>query len=89
MNYNPDASPVRSLDVASTLTSNLGRYQNQNCLLRLNGQGRAVAIRPVRGVGQPGSFACRRFQVIKPNGIVVLSQSALRAWMRDVARLVN
>jgi hypothetical protein len=89
MNYDPDASPVRSLGVASTPTPNGRRYHDPNCLLRLNRQGRPVAIRPVKGVGQPGSFASRRFQVIKPNGIVALSRSALIAWMKEDARPVN
>ncbi|MCS4195134.1 hypothetical protein GGP50_003375 [Salinibacter ruber] len=43
----------------------------------------------MKGIGQPGSFACRRFQVIKPNGIVALSYSALIAWMKEDARPVN
>jgi hypothetical protein len=68
---------------------NHGRYQESNCLLRLNGQGRPVAIRPVRGIGQPGSCACRRYQVIKPNGIVALSYSAFITWRKETARPVN
>ncbi|MCS3827555.1 hypothetical protein GGP85_003025 [Salinibacter ruber] len=89
MLYQSPGPPVRSLDVAGTNTLNRRRYTDPNCLLRLNRQGRPVAIRPVKGVGQPGSFACRRYQVIRPNGIVALSRSALIAWMKEDARLVN
>lgn len=89
MLYQSPGPPVRSLDIGSTPTPNHRRYHDPNCLLRLNRQGRPVAVRPVKGIGQPGSFACRRFQVIKPNGIVALSYSALIAWMKEVARPVN
>ncbi len=83
MLYRSEGPAVLSLDLASTPTPNHGRYQDPNCLLRLNGQGRPVAIRPVSSLGQPGSFARRRYQVIKPNGTQVLSHSALKAWMED------
>ena len=89
MLYQSPGPPVRSIEIASTPTPNKGRYQDSNCLLRLNGQGRPVAIRPVHSVGQPGSFASRRFQVIKPNGIVALSYSALIAWMKEEVHPVN
>jgi hypothetical protein len=89
MLYRSEGPPVLSVDIASTTTPNRRRYQNPNCLLRLNGQGRPVAIRRVFSIGQPGSFARRRYQVIKPNGIVALSHSVLRTWMERRAHPVN
>jgi hypothetical protein len=87
--YRSEGPTVLSVDIASTITPNHGRYHDPNCLFHLNGQGRPVAIRPLPGWGQPGSFAQRRYQVVKPDEIVVLSNSALGAWMEGVSYPVN
>lgn len=87
--YNPIAPPSRSLDVAGTETVNAGRYRDANCRLRLNGQGLPVAIRRVGAIGQPGSFASQRYQVVKPNTVVSLSRSSLSAWEEERAHPVN
>jgi hypothetical protein len=89
MLYRSEGPSVLSVDIASTPTPNQKRYHDSNCLLRLNGQGRPVAIRPISTLGRSGSFARRRYQVVKPNGIAWLSQSALSAWMAEVAHPVN
>lgn len=87
--YNPSASPSRSLDVDGTPTANHSRYQDANCRLRLNRKGQPVAIRRVVSIGQPGSFASQRYQVVTPRRIVSLSHSALRSWESQYGRPVN
>ena len=89
MLYTSDAPPVRQLDVSGTPTVNAGRYTDANCRMRLNGQGLPVAIRRVVSLGQPGSFAHHRYQVIRPNRVVALSGNALRSWERHTAHMVN
>lgn len=68
MQYTSDAPPVRSLDVEGTPTVNAGRYEDANCRLRLNSKGQPLAIRRVVSLGQPGSFATDRHQVVMPSG---------------------
>ncbi|PQJ26753.1 hypothetical protein BSZ35_19080 [Salinibacter sp. 10B] len=89
MLYTSDIPPVRSLDVEGTPTVNASRYEDANCRLRLNSKGQPLAIRRVVSLGQPGSFATNRHQVVMPSGIVALSGSAFRAWDRAIGRPVN
>ena len=80
---NPESTPSRSD------TENGHRYQSPNARLRLNGQGRPVAIRRVVTIGQPGSFASQRYQVVKPNGVVGLSHASLSSWEEKRSHPVN
>lgn len=89
MLYRSEGPSVRSLDVAGADTPNRSRYQNADCFLRLNAQGLPVAIHYVRGQGESGASVPRRYRVVKPNGVVALSYSALIAWMNEVAHPVN
>lgn len=76
---NPETSTSRSLDVAGTETINASAYVSPNCRLRLNDKGQPVALRRVVSIGQPGSFATQRSQVVTPDGVVSLSRSSLKA----------
>ena len=90
MLYRSTEAPVRtSLDLASAETANAGAYDDANARLRLNGQGRPVAIRRVVSLGQPGSFARQRYQAVTPRGIVSLSRSSLKTWDEKRAHPVN
>ncbi|WP_118827694.1 hypothetical protein [Salinibacter ruber] len=80
---NPQLSPSRSD------SENGHRYQSSNCRLRLNGQGRPVAIRRVVALQQPGSAAVQRYQVVKPNGVVGLSHASLSSWEERRSHPVN
>jgi hypothetical protein len=80
---NLSASPSRSD------CENSHRYQSPNARLRLNGQGRPVAIRRVVALQQPGSPAVSRYQAVTPRGIVSLSHSSLKAWEQKRSRPVN
>jgi hypothetical protein len=80
---NPQLSPSRSD------TENGHRYQSPNCRLRLNGQGRPVAIRRVVALQQPGSAAVTRYQAVTPRGVVGLSHSSLSAWVSKRSHPVN
>ena len=60
---NPESTPSRSD------TENGHRYQSPNARLRLNGQGRPVAIRHVVALQQPGSAAVRRYQAVTPRAV--------------------
>jgi hypothetical protein len=86
---NLDAPSTRSLDVEGTPTVNASQYEDANCRLRLNSKGQPLAIRRVVSLGQPGSFATQRHQVVMPSGIVALSGSSFRAWDRVHGRPVN
>jgi hypothetical protein len=89
MQYTSDAPPVRSLDVAGTETVNAGRYRDANARLRLNQKGQPVAIRRVVSLGQPGSFARHRYQVVTPAGIRAFSGSKIRTWEEKRSHPVN
>lgn len=89
MQYSVDAPPVRSLDVADTDTANAGTYDNPNARLRLNGQGRPVAIRRVVALQQRGSAAVSRYQAVTPRGIVSLSHASLSSWEEKRSHPVN
>ena len=89
MLYTSTDAPVRaSLDTDETDTLNAGRYRDANARLRLNGKGQPVAIRRVVSM-RKGSFATRRYQVVKPDGIASLSPSKYRAWENRRSRPVN
>jgi hypothetical protein len=60
---------VRSLDVAGTKTPNRGRYARADATVKLNPQGLPVAWRRIVCLGQPGSFATQRYQLVTPIGI--------------------
>jgi len=90
MVYRTPSAPVRtSLDIDGTPTVNAGRYADPNCRLRLNAAGQPLAIRRIVALGQPGSFASTRYQVVKHDGITALSGSALRAWENCRSHPVN
>ena len=89
MKYSVDAPPVRSLDVVETDTENADHYDEPNSRLRLNRQGLPVAIRRVVSIGQPGSFASQRYQVITPRKVVGLSRASLRSWEDRQSHPVN
>lgn len=86
---NSNAPTSRSLDIEGTPTVNAGRYEDPNCRLRLNSKGQPLAIRRVVALGQPGSFATERHQVVMPSGIIALSGSSFRAWDRERGNPVN
>ena len=87
--YNCSAPTSRSLDVAGTDTANVSRYDDPDARLRLNAKGQPVAIRRVVSLGRPGSFATQRYQAIKPDEVVGLSRSSLKAWEEKRAHPVN
>jgi hypothetical protein len=68
MDNSQQHSTVRTLDVAGTCTPNAGRYAGGD-VMKLNPQGLPVAWRRIVCLGQPGSFATQRYQLITPIGI--------------------
>jgi hypothetical protein len=81
--FNPESTPSRSD------TENGHRYQSPNARLRLNGQGRVVAIRRVVALQQPGSAAVQRYQAVTPRGVVGLSHASLSSWEEKRSHPVN
>lgn len=80
MQYSVDASPVRSLDVASTETANRRRYRHANAQVLINPQGKPVAFRRIR-VLQPGSFAGgSQVQIVTPRRTSSLDRSVFDAY---------
>jgi hypothetical protein len=72
---------VRSLDVAGTKTPNRGRYRRgrTNAIVKLTPQGLPVAWRRIMALGQPGSFATQRWQIVTPKGVTDVPSSTARA----------
>jgi hypothetical protein len=65
-----------SIDIDSTTTANAGRYSaDAHTAVGLNPAGQPVAFRRVAAVGQPGSFATSRVQIITPRGVQTVSRS--------------
>jgi hypothetical protein len=73
----------------SRSTVNGARYRDANARLRLNGQGRPVAIRRVVALQQPGSAAVQRYQAVTPRGVVGLSHASLSSWEEKRSHPVN
>jgi len=84
----PDAPVHRKIDTSQE-ARNAAAYVDANARLRLNRNGRPVAIRRVVRLGQPGSFARTRYEAVLPDGVVALSHATLTAWDDECARPVN
>jgi len=78
MTNSNSAPSVRSLDVAGTKTPNRGRYARADATVKLNPQGLPVAWRRVCAIGQPGSFAAQRWQIITPRVVKDVPSSTAR-----------
>ena len=60
-------------------TKNAHRYQRPSARVKLSPQGRPVAFRRVTALSQqPGSFAVRRYQIVKPTEITAVSPARYR-----------
>ncbi len=85
----PAVTMSNSEQYPSRSTVNGARYRDANARLRLNGQGRVVAIRRVVALQQPGSAAVQRYQAVTPRGVVGLSHASLSSWEENRSHPVN
>lgn len=89
MLYSTPDAPVRKEINTRTQSKNEHQYESPNARLRLNSNGRPVAIRRVIALGQPGSFARKRYEAVIPDKVVSLSHVSLTAWEEKRSNPVN
>jgi hypothetical protein len=80
---NSQSAPSRSNTVNG---ARYGRGRS-NSIVRLNPDGLPVALRRVVALGQPGSFACDRYQLVTPRGVTDVPASRARRMVEHTAPL--